>query len=227
MMQISRHNGTRTKKSIQRRDTILARATELFDRKGFANTSLDDIARAVGITREGIYYYFRNRSEILLSIVQPQSQGLVDGLTAIMDDDALDHDARLEAAIRNHLERFDRYCLEMTVSLRDGYFDESDADVHAVMNRFWKAYEHMWTDLVREGQEAGAFRTAGDPKMIAFAILGMCNWLARWYDPSGTTTIDDLIGGYCDMIAHGLVAVPVGGVPPAPQKPEILRKRKN
>jgi len=200
--------GARTKKSIQRRDAILARATELFDRKGFANTSLDDIARAVGITREGIYYYFKNRSEILLSIIQPQSQGLVDGLRAVLDDETLDHGERLEAAIRNHLVRFDRYCLEMTVSLRDGYFDDSDADVLAVMNRFWKDYEQMWTELVREGQEAGAFRAAGDPKMIGFAILGMCNWLARWYDPKGSISIDDLIGDYCDMIANGLVAAP-------------------
>jgi AcrR family transcriptional regulator len=200
--------GARTKKSIQRRDAILARATELFDRKGFANTSLDDIARAVGITREGIYYYFKNRSEILLSIVQPQSQGLVDGLRAIVEDETLDHKSRLDAAIRNHLVRFDRYCLEMTVSLRDGYFDDSDADVRAVMNRFWKDYEQMWTELVQEGQQAGAYRAAGDPKMIAFAILGMCNWLARWYDPKGSISIDDLIGDYCDVIANGLIAAP-------------------
>lgn len=215
-MRATKHNGARTKKSIQRRDAILARATELFDRKGFVNTSLDDIARAVGITREGIYYYFKNRSEILLTIVQPQSQGLVDGLRAILEDDTLDDGQRLEAAIRNHLERFDRYCLEMTVSLRDGYFDDSDTDVHAVMNGFWKAYEQMWTELVQAGQQAGTFRTAGDPKMIAFAILGMCNWLARWYDPEGSTAIDDLIGGYCDMIAHGLVVAP--GEPIAPRQ---------
>jgi len=209
-MSVAKQIGARTKKSIQRRDAILARATELFDRKGFANTSLDDIARAVGITREGIYYYFKNRSEILLSIIQPQSQGLVDGLRAVLDDQTLDHRQRLEAAIRNHLVRFDRYCLEMTVSLRDGYFDDSDADVLAVMNRFWKAYEQMWTELVQAGQKAGTFRTAGDPKMIAFAILGMCNWLARWYDPKGSTSIDDLIVDYCDVIANGLVAKPPG-----------------
>lgn len=214
-MPVTKQNGTRTKKSIQRRDAILARATELFDRKGFANTSLDDIARAVGITREGIYYYFKNRSQILLTIVEPQSRGLVEGLRAILTDGTLDHGQRLEAAIRNHLQRFDRYCLEMTVSLRDGYFDDSDTDVRSVMNGFWKAYEQMWTELVQAGQQAGAFRASGDPKMIAFAILGMCNWLARWYDPKGSTAIDELIGDYCDMIAHGIVAGP-GTLPPPP-----------
>jgi TetR/AcrR family transcriptional regulator, cholesterol catabolism regulator len=226
-MTVIKQNGARTKKSAQRRDAILARATELFDRKGFANTSLDDIARAVGITREGIYYYFKNRSEILLTIVKPQSQGLVDGLRAIIDDPELDHGQRLQAAIRNHLERFDRYCLEMTVSLRDGYFDDSDHDVHAVMNGFWKAYEQMWTELVQAGQLAGAFRAAGDPKMIAFAILGMCNWLARWYDPKGSTSIEDLIGDYCDVIANGLFAAPGRSRGAAVEEDVFLRKRKN
>ena len=47
-----------------RRAEILQRATECFDRLGYANTTLDDIARAVGIKREGIYYYFKNRGQI-------------------------------------------------------------------------------------------------------------------------------------------------------------------
>lgn len=195
-----------TPKSIRRRDEILSRSTELFDRKGFANTSLDDIARAVGIKREGIYYYFRNRSEILLSIIRPQSDALLEGLRAILDDSSLDHPARLHAAIRNHLQRFDRYCLEMTVSLRDGYFDESISEAREAMSRIWKDYERMWTELIVDGTAAGAFRHAGDPKMLAFGILGMCNWLARWYDPKGPIPVDDMIEAYFDMIGHGLIA---------------------
>src|SRR5512139_3351992 len=62
-----------TTKSQRRREDILRKATELFDRQGYANTSLDDIARAVGIAREGIYYYFKNRAEILLHIIEPRS----------------------------------------------------------------------------------------------------------------------------------------------------------
>lgn len=196
---------TKTKKSAQRRNEILSRSTELFDRKGFANTSLDDIARAVGIKREGIYYYFRNRSEILLSIIRPQSEALLEGLRAILADSSLDHPARLHAGIRNHLERFDRYCLEMTVSLRDGYFDDSVSDVREAMNRIWKDYERMWTELIAQGIAVGAFRKTGDPKMLAFGILGMCNWLARWYDPKGSISVDDMIEAYFDMIGQGLI----------------------
>ena len=72
-----------------RRAEILQRATECFDRLGYANTTLDDIARAVGIKREGIYYYFKNRGQILLEIIEPQSRLLVDGVAAVVGDASL------------------------------------------------------------------------------------------------------------------------------------------
>jgi AcrR family transcriptional regulator len=191
------------KKSELRREAILQHALALFDRQGFANTSLDDIARETGVKREAIYYYFRNRAEILLCIIRPQSDALVSGLAAIVDADT-DAPTKLYQAIRNHLQRFDRHCLEMTISLRDIYLDDAK-DVRREMDQTWRRYESMWTKIIAEGQAAGEFAYSGDPKMIAFAILGMCNWLARWYDPRKSTSVDELIETYFDMLAHGLV----------------------
>lgn len=193
----------RAARSGARRAEILRRATECFDRLGYANTTLDDIARAVGIKREGIYYYFRNRAQILLEIIEPQSIELVEGIAAIVNDTTLGPRDRFRAAIRNHLVRFDRYCLEMTVSLRDGRFD-GEPEVRDTMVRIWKDYEAHWVRLIAEGQERGDFRRIGDPKMLAFAVLGACNWLARWYDPRKPVTIDDLIESYTDLLSSGL-----------------------
>ena len=97
----------RISKSQRRREDILKKATELFDRQGYANTSLDDIARAVGIAREGIYYYFKNRAEILLHIIEPRSLALIHGLRAIMDAPGKRYADKLHDAVRNHLEQFD------------------------------------------------------------------------------------------------------------------------
>ena len=195
---------TKTGKSARRREAILRRAAELFDRKGYANTSLGDIARAVGTKREALYYYFRNRSEILLAIIRPQSAALIAGLEQVV---AMDAPAahKLDLAIRNHLQRFDRYCLEMTVSLRDGLMEPAD-EALAESRTIWKKYERMWIALVSQGQASGDFVRSGDPKMIAFGILGMCNWLARWYNPRKAVTVDDLIGTYFDLLSFGIVA---------------------
>jgi AcrR family transcriptional regulator len=194
-----------TAKSQRRREDILKKATELFDRQGYANTSLDDIARAVGIAREGIYYYFKNRAEILLNIIEPRSLALIHGLRKIVGASDRSFPEKLHDAVRNHLEQFDLHCLEMTVSLRDGHLEEARA-VRAVMARIWKEYEALWTRLIAEGQRAGEFRAMGDPKMLAFGILGMCNWLARWYDPKKGVPISELVESYFTMVSRGLVA---------------------
>jgi TetR/AcrR family transcriptional regulator, cholesterol catabolism regulator len=191
------------KKSELRRQAILQHALALFDRQGFANTSLDDIARETGVKREAIYYYFKNRSEILLNLIRPQSEALVSGLKDIIESDG-DAATKLYLAIRNHLQRFDRHCLEMTISLRDIYLEDAK-EVRREMDQTWHSYEAMWTRIVADGQASGEFAASGDPKMVAFAILGMCNWLARWYDPRRSVSVDELIETYFDMLANGLV----------------------
>ncbi len=193
----------RAAKSGARRAEILQRATECFDRLGYANTTLDDIARAVGIKREGIYYYFRNRAQILLEIIEPQSRLLVDGVAAVAVDTSLGPREKFREAIRIHLVHFDRYCLEMTVSLRDGRF-EGEPEVRDAMVKLWREYEASWTDIIAEGQRSGDFRRIGEPKMLAFAVLGACNWLARWYDPRKPVTIDELIDSYTELLSSGL-----------------------
>lgn len=190
------------KKSELRRESILKHALALFDLHGFANTSLDDIARAAGVKREAIYYYFKNRAEILLCLIRPQSEDLVGGLKKVVDSDA-NATTKLRDAIRNHLQRFDRHCLEMTISLRDIYLDDAK-EVRREMDKIWRQYENMWTEIIEEGQASGEFSHCGKPKMIAFAILGMCNWLARWYDPEKSVSVDELIDTYFELLAHGL-----------------------
>ncbi|MEY2617212.1 MAG: hypothetical protein RL522_214 [Pseudomonadota bacterium] len=190
------------RKSDLRREAILKAATELFDRQGFGNTSLDDVAQAVGITREALYYYYRSRAEILLAIIGPQAEGLIGGLREVMATD-VPAPEKLRLAIHNHLKRFDRYCLEMTISVRDGI--ASNGEAGAAMTRIWKEYERMWTALVEAGLREGLFAPVGDAKMVAFAILGMCNWLARWYNPRKPASIDQIIDTYFMLTSQGLL----------------------
>ncbi len=190
-------------KSERRYQEILQRATECFDRKGYANTTLDDIAAAVGVKREAIYYYFQNRAQILLAIIEPQSVALIAGIKVIVENSSLTPRDKFRAAIENHLARFDRYCLEMTVSMRTSSI-EYEPEVREVMVRVWADYETMWTKLIAEGQHSGDFRGIGDPKMLSFGILGMCNWLARWYNPRRAVTISELIDSYTELLSGGI-----------------------
>ncbi len=206
---------------MSRRIQILRRATEVFERQGVNRTSIEDIANAVGIKREAIYYYFKSRADILLKIILPQSTSLVMGLGAIINSN-LPAEEKLEAAIRNHLDRFNPNYLEMTVALREDHFLEDEGKA-AELRGVWNEYTHLWTRLIEDGQEQGIFKPGLDARMVANGVLGMCNWMSRWYDPGKSIPIDKILDIFFTMVAHGIVDP--GAKPPAAAKaPRRTRK---
>ncbi|MFQ5535327.1 MAG: TetR/AcrR family transcriptional regulator [Sphingomonadales bacterium] len=192
---------------MSRRIEIIRRATELFEKQGVKQTSMEDIANAVGIKREGIYYYFKNRREILLEIILPSSVELQRNLRNILRSDMTSVE-KLHAAIEAHLHRYDPGYLEMTVALREDHFFKEDKRLRALRS-VWKGYTNDWQELIRGGQASGEFAPDANPKVVAFGVLGMCNWLARWFDPGKSVTIEEIIATYSNMLTHGLTSVSV------------------
>lgn len=182
----------------------MRRAAEVFERKGVADTSMEDIARAVGIKREGVYYYFKSRGDILVEIILPQSVSLHRNLERICDS-RMGSENKLHAAIQNHLDAFNPAYLEMSVALRESHFTSSDAKLSEI-RKIWDSYGELWTRLVTEGRDGGEFRADLDPKMVAFGLLGMCNWVSRWYDPDKSVSIAEIVETYFALATGGLKA---------------------
>jgi AcrR family transcriptional regulator len=189
---------------VERKSEILAHAMQLINEKGFINLSLGDIADAVGIKREGVYYYYKNRFDILLAIVKPTAEDLVNGLKAILKEDVSPR-RKVELAIENHLMRFERAHVETRITLKDTYFQEDEGLMNK-MRPIWEAYGALWVKLIREGQNAGEFRADLDPKVIAFGILGMCNWVSRWYNPKKRIAPRELIESYTAIALDGIAS---------------------
>ncbi len=187
-----------------RREEILRAAQDLFHRQGYANTSLDDIARAVGIKREGVYYYFPNRTQILITIIKPLGLQLRDRVREILESDASPEE-KICQTVENHLMRFENRFAESKITLRDDYFAENE-DVLAEMQPIWDEYETLWVAIISEGQDKGAFDAALDPRLAHLGILGLCNWVARWYKPGSSIPVPDLIAMYNRMILRSLRA---------------------
>lgn len=187
-----------------RREEILRAAQELFHRKGYANTSLDDIARALGIKREGLYYYFSNRTQILITIIKPLGLQLRDRVREILESDATPEE-KICQTVENHLMRFENRFAESKITLRDDYFADNEV-VLAEMQPIWDEYETYWVAIIREGQEKGVFDASLDPRLAHLGILGLCNWVARWYKPGSSIPVPDLIAMYNRMVLRSLQA---------------------
>ncbi len=187
---------------MSRRLEILRRAAEVFERKGVARTSMEDIANAVGIKREGVYYYFKSRGDILLEVILPQSNSLLLNLQSILRSNISAKD-KLHEAVRSHLDSFNPAYLEMSVALREDHFVRDDAKLQE-LKKSWDDYSHCWVELIAMGQQDGEFDTSLNPKMAAYGLLGMMNWICRWYDPQGDVSIPEIIQQYTTMATTGL-----------------------
>ncbi len=200
---------------MSRRIQILRRAAELFERKGVSQTSIEDIATACGVKREAVYYYFKSREDILLEIILPQSHSLVRNLRGAISIRGT-HLEKMHAAIESHLSSYSPGYLETTVMLREKHYFKDDDKPEAI-RKVWREYTDMWEQLILDGQAAGEFNPALDAKVTAYGILGMCNWLARWYNPDKGMTIPDITENFFTLIANGVVG-PTEMEPATPKK---------
>lgn len=189
---------------MNRKMQIVRRAAEIFMRKGVGQTSMEDIAGAVGIRREGLYYYFKGLGDILLEVILPQSKSLLLNLERIVSSRMTATEA-LHAAIQSHLDAFNPAYLEMSIALREDHSIRNPEKLRE-LREVWTEYGDLWVRIVERGQAAGELKPELNAKLVAFGLLGMCNWVSRWYDPSESISIEEIIETFSSMAATGLVS---------------------
>jgi AcrR family transcriptional regulator len=103
----SNRNGSNPRKELVR-DQLIGIAAELFESKGFDQTSMNDIAQALGLGRSAVYHYFRNKEEILAGLVESESRTPSHELEAIRAAPDLTASEKLRRAIVTGACRKDR-----------------------------------------------------------------------------------------------------------------------
>lgn len=196
-----------TKKTLGRpatidmpRETILAHASRLFADIGYERTSLNDVARSVGLSKAAVYHYFPTKQVIYEAIVANLLQRLHDHVKARVDR-ADGHAARLRTFMLAHAEYFEAHHTEFVTLLHgvSGIGMAQTDPQRAVRDR----YESLLRELLADGVAAGAF-VASDVNVTALAILSMLNWMSRWFDPKGARRATAFAADYFDICHHGL-----------------------
>jgi len=160
-------------------------AASVFAEKGYHGTSTKDIADRLGLQQGSLYYYFASKEEALRKVCEMGVGDFVDSLRAIVAGDRPAQD-KLAAAIENHLRPLETRPAYVRVFLSErGHLS---ARHRRAIGRLTREYEQLLADIVRQGVAARAFRADVDPRLVALAILGMCNWACLWHraerDPS-------------------------------------------
>lgn len=160
-----------------RLEEVLESAANFFFTKGFHATTIEDVARDVGMLKGSLYYYIKSKNDLLYQILSKViEQG--DAFIAKQIDPEGDPVEQLKKALEAQIDYIMRNRVRVGLFLHefDSLSGKRQQTVLAVMAR----YNKRFVELVRRGQEQGKFME-GDPWLIVNGFLGMCNWIYRWY----------------------------------------------
>lgn len=191
--------------SIKRRakeDFILSKATELFRKKGYCNTSMDDIGSAVGMLKPSLYYYFSSKDEILAKIVQPAMSEMLKILESVLHSDIPPLE-KLERVINAHYAVLYKYTnVFYIISIDD--INSIGTDLRTDIAQMRGHYRHLLSHIIDQGIEAGQIRKDIPLEIINYSLLGIINWMCRTYkhvEPAGALEIADR---YLALITEGI-----------------------
>jgi AcrR family transcriptional regulator len=201
------------RRSDSRWQDVLSAAIVVFRRVGYERATLEDIAREVGINRATVYYYVGTKEELLVALLQEP----IHTLRVRLDDIArrqLPAQDKLVEALRDYVRILDERP-EMFVFLSENIHKVMSGDVADEIERDADRYGRTLAQVIAAGAESGDFRDDIAPQVAVMAILGMFNWMHRWYRPDGTRSLADIGEDIVKLAVSSLAAGSVVPLAPA------------
>ena len=182
----------------QKQDFICQVASDLFNKNGFEATSLDEVAKQLAISKPSIYYYYDNKSELLLGCYNrtldicenlcDEVEGIsgtgLDKLCLFTEKLIILHCSRGNVAVVNNIDALPKESIE---TVRDRS----------------KQLTGKLEALVKLGISDGSVRPLNVPVMTRF-IMGGVNWMPKWYDDRGRATPEEIARIYVEFLRGGI-----------------------
>ena len=169
------------KATSPREEEILTAAARIFREKGYHGTSVRDIAESVGLLKGSLYHYIRSKEELLARLFEGALEETVHELEEIATREATPTE-RLGEMVRAYVRSVTANLDTVGLYLREWRSLPPPQLTRLRARR--RAMRTLFETVLSDGQRRHEF-AAGDPKISALAILGMCNWLYEWYRPRG------------------------------------------
>src|SRR5438093_7858711 len=178
---------------------ILKSAAAAFRKLGYHGATVEQIAAALRMKKGNLYYYFRNKEDILFACHQYSLDRLLELLEHV-ERSTLPPEEKLRALIVSFvhtiLDELHGTALFLDLEAL------SPAHLKTVIARRDR-FDRGVRRVLEEGMASGAF-AGNDPKLIAFAIFGSVNWIPRWFNPQGPASSDEIANRFADYLIAGL-----------------------
>jgi AcrR family transcriptional regulator len=181
----------------RRRAEAIEDAARTFARRGYDQTSMQQLAEDLGIAAGSLYHYFGGKEHLLIAICDQLMDPLLVNAQAL-EGTGLTHAEHLRALVRLWVAHVVEHRDHMLVFQQERHVIESGAQWKGVRTHR-KAFERLVAELLAGVEADGAARYA-DRRLALSALLGMVNHTAQWYRPSGRLTPAAIADGYVDLL---------------------------
>ena len=160
---------------------------------------MDEIAAAAKISKGGMYYYFKSKTEVLYFVLSNYMDLVIGDLEQDLSH-IKESEAKLKFIISRHIELYSNKLFEAKVLLHDA---------HCLPAKYFKVItekERKYFQIV-SGVLPDFFSNPipkGEQIAITFTLFGMCNWIYSWYEPKGSVTPQKLSDLIHDIFLKGL-----------------------
>jgi AcrR family transcriptional regulator len=182
-----------------KREAVIRAAAHAFNRKGYHNTSLDDIAAALEVTKPTVYYYVTNKEQLLFECFVAGVEQIRAAFREVKQLNVTGRE-RLNGVLRHY---------GAAVASEFGWcmVRAEEQDLSPAMSGHIKALKSEIDQgirrLIREGVQDGSIHPC-DPKMTAFALAGALNWIAHWYRENQSMTGAQIADAFVTIFENGL-----------------------
>ena len=162
-------------------------------------TTLDDVARALGVTKAALYYHVRSKEELLFQCHQVLIEIALEGLRRAREH-AASADEQLRLALACYIEGIMDQLRGSVVLVEDGALTPAHQR-QVIAGR--DEYERQLREIIARGVRDGVFVPC-DPKLVGFALLGAGNWIPKWYNPKGELSSAEIADAFADFLVTAL-----------------------
>jgi AcrR family transcriptional regulator len=195
-----------------KREELVRIAASLFKEQGYQSTRLIDIARAAGLDRATVYYYFGSKEELFRATVAGLLDALIQGAEQLVADKGLSWVERLHAVYVGLMVSYEENYPATFVYIQEQMHQvESEESVWAqeIMKKT-RAFDQMLITLIREAISGGELRNDLPPRLVEHALFGMLNWTHRWFQPGKGMTGREVAEAFWSIFTDGMKPQAVG-----------------
>jgi AcrR family transcriptional regulator len=183
------------------RETVLRRAIDLFNARGYDATSMSDLAAELGVGKSALYHHFEGKEALLSAALDEALDAISSALeqaTAATSAGSA-HD-RLRAAVESAVLILAAHLPAVTLLLR--VRGNTDIELAALERR--RHIDDQLAALVKEAQAEGSIRADLDPDVTSRLAFGLVNSLTDWFRPDGPMPPDELARAITGILFDGL-----------------------